>query len=75
MSSILDNLLLSIPTACVGLLMGKLDNEYDDMNSLFFQYTLSMVGYGDDEMKTTVLELTYNYGVTEYTKGDAYGQV
>lgn len=52
-----------------------------DMNScflfcsFFFQYTLSMVGYGDDEMKTTVLELTYNYGVTEYTKGNAYGQV
>lgn len=34
-----------------------------------------MVGYGDDEMKTTVLELTYNYGVTEYTKGTGYAQV
>ena len=34
-----------------------------------------MMGYGDDEMNTTVLELTYNYGVTEYTKGDGYGQV
>lgn len=40
-----------------------------------WQYTLAMVGYGDDEMNTTVLELTYNYGVTEYTKGDGYGQV
>ena len=39
------------------------------------QYTLAMVGYGDDEMKTTVLELTYNYGVTEYTKGTGYAQV
>lgn len=39
------------------------------------QYTLAMVGYGDDEMKTTVLELTYNYGVTEYTKGNGYAQV
>lgn len=39
------------------------------------QYTLAMMGYGDDELKTTVLELTYNYGVTEYTKGDGYGQV
>ena len=48
---------------CISLFMGKLDNEYDDMN-FFFQYTLSMVGYGDDELKTTVLELTYNYGVT-----------
>lgn len=34
-----------------------------------------MVGYGDDEYTTTVLELTYNYGVTEYTKGTGYGQV
>ena len=34
-----------------------------------------MMGYGDDETKTTVLELTYNYGVTEYTKGNGYGQV
>jgi hypothetical protein len=39
------------------------------------QYTLAMVGYGDDELKTTVLELTYNYGVTEYTKGTGYAQV
>lgn len=40
----------------------------------FLQYTLAMVGYGDDEMKTTVLELTYNYGVTEYTKGTGYAR-
>ena len=33
-----------------------------------------MLGY-DEEEKTTVLELTYNYGVTEYTKGNAYAQV
>lgn len=33
-----------------------------------------MMGY-DEEDKTTVLELTYNYGVTEYTKGTAYAQV
>lgn len=39
------------------------------------KYTLAMVGYGDDEMKTTVLELTYNYGVTEYTKGTGYAQI
>ena len=41
----------------------------------WIQYTLAMVGYGDDEYTTTVLELTYNYGVTEYTKGTGYGQV
>lgn len=33
-----------------------------------------MMGY-DDEYKSTVVELTYNYGVTEYTKGNAYAQV
>lgn len=33
-----------------------------------------MMGYEEEE-KTTVLELTYNYGVTEYTKGNAYAQV
>lgn len=39
-----------------------------------YKYTLAMMGYGPED-KSTVLELTYNYGVTEYTKGDAYGQV
>ena len=28
-----------------------------------------------DEYETTVLELIYNYGVTGYTKGNAYAQV
>jgi hypothetical protein len=32
------------------------------------------MGYGPEE-KSTVLELTYNYGVTKYDKGDAYAQV
>ena len=39
------------------------------------QYTIAMMGYSDDEMKTTILELTYNYGVIDYTKGDGYAQV
>lgn len=38
------------------------------------QYTLAFLGY-DDEDKGTVLELTYNYGVTEYDRGNAYAQV
>ncbi|KAH7837434.1 hypothetical protein Vadar_013818 [Vaccinium darrowii] len=38
-------------------------------------YTIAMVGYGDDQYTTTVLELKYSYGVTEYTKGNAYSQV
>ncbi|GAB2298881.1 Lactoylglutathione lyase [Dionaea muscipula] len=39
-----------------------------------YKYTLAMMGYGP-ELENTVLELTYNYGVTEYTKGNAYAQV
>eukprot|EP00252_Welwitschia_mirabilis_P007005 TRINITY_DN17_c0_g1_i2.p1 TRINITY_DN17_c0_g1~~TRINITY_DN17_c0_g1_i2.p1 ORF type:complete len:287 (+),score=43.58 TRINITY_DN17_c0_g1_i2:94-954(+) len=39
-----------------------------------YKYTIAMLGYAE-ENETTVLELTYNYGVTEYTKGNAYAQV
>lgn len=38
------------------------------------QYTLAFVGY-DDEASGTVLELTYNYGVSEYVMGDAFGHL
>ncbi|GLT83298.1 hypothetical protein SLE2022_015930 [Rubroshorea leprosula] len=38
------------------------------------KYSIAMLGYAEEE-KTTVLELTYNYGVTEYTKGNAYDRV
>lgn len=33
-----------------------------------------MLGYGPED-KSAVLELTYNYEVTEYDKGNAYAQV
>lgn len=33
-----------------------------------------MMGYGPEE-ENTVVELTYNYGVESYDKGNAYGQV
>lgn len=39
-----------------------------------YKYTIAMLGYAE-EHKTTVLELTYNYGVTEYSKGNAYAQI
>ncbi|THU48477.1 hypothetical protein C4D60_Mb09t26660 [Musa balbisiana] len=39
-----------------------------------YKYTIAMMGYAE-ENESTVLELTYNYGVTEYTKGNAYAQV
>ncbi|CAH2065876.1 unnamed protein product [Thlaspi arvense] len=39
-----------------------------------YKYTIAMMGYGPEE-KSAVLELTYNYGVTEYDKGNAYAQI
>ena len=42
--------------------------------AVLLQYTIAKLGYAE-EHETTVLELTYNYGVTEYTKGNAYAQV
>ncbi|CAL0330921.1 unnamed protein product [Lupinus luteus] len=39
-----------------------------------YKYTIAMLGYGPED-KSVVLELTYNYGVTEYDKGNAYAQI
>ncbi|XP_058114405.1 probable lactoylglutathione lyase, chloroplastic isoform X2 [Magnolia sinica] len=39
-----------------------------------YKYTIAMMGYGPED-KNVVLELTYNYGVKEYDKGNAYAQV
>ncbi|PNX75670.1 lactoylglutathione lyase-like protein, partial [Trifolium pratense] len=36
--------------------------------------TVAIMGYGPEE-KSTVLELTSDYGVTTYDKGDAYAQI
>ncbi|HEY9861815.1 MAG TPA: lactoylglutathione lyase [Candidatus Obscuribacterales bacterium] len=38
------------------------------------QFTLAFVGYGD-EIDHTVIELTHNWGVEQYTLGDAYGHI
>ena len=38
------------------------------------KYKLAFVGYGD-ESEQAVLELTYNYGVSTYDIGTAYGHV
>jgi len=38
------------------------------------KYSLAFVGY-DDEEKTSVLELTYNYGIDKYDLGTAFGHV
>jgi lactoylglutathione lyase len=37
-------------------------------------YTLTFLGFGD-ESSTCVLELTYNYGISEYNMGNAYGHI
>jgi lactoylglutathione lyase len=38
------------------------------------KYALAFVGY-DDEERSAVLELTYNYGVERYELGTAFGHV
>lgn len=38
------------------------------------KYTIAMMGYGPED-QNTVLELTYNYGVKEYDKGNGYAQI
>lgn len=48
-------------------LLRKSDNEQ-------YKYTLAFIGYGE-ESETTVLELTYNWGVSEYDMGSAYGHI
>ena len=38
------------------------------------KYTLVFVGYGDED-SNAVIELTYNYGVTDYDQGSAFGHL
>ncbi|EFA83342.1 lactoylglutathione lyase [Heterostelium album PN500] len=39
-----------------------------------YKYTLAFIGY-EDESVGTVLELTYNWGVTSYDLGGAFGHI
>lgn len=39
-----------------------------------YKYTLAFVGYGDEQSEA-VIELTYNWGVSEYELGSAYGHI
>jgi lactoylglutathione lyase len=48
-------------------LLKKHDNEE-------YKYTLAFLGYGDIS-DSTVLELTHNWGVTEYEHGNAFGHL
>ncbi|MGZ6093311.1 MAG: lactoylglutathione lyase [Polyangiales bacterium] len=38
------------------------------------EFTLAFVGYGNED-DTAVIELTYNWGKSSYTLGDAFGHV
>ena len=38
------------------------------------KYKLVFIGY-EDERSSAVIELTYNYGITEYEMGSAYGHI
>jgi lactoylglutathione lyase len=38
------------------------------------RFTLSFLGYGDED-ETSVLELTYNYDVADYSLGDGFGHI
>jgi len=48
-------------------LLRKNDNEE-------YKYTLAFLGYAD-ESDSTVIELTYNWGTSEYNLGNAYGHI
>ncbi|WP_026016771.1 lactoylglutathione lyase [Catenovulum agarivorans] len=39
-----------------------------------YKYTLAFLGYAD-ESEQAVIELTYNWGVSEYDLGTAYGHI
>ncbi|CAL2234361.1 unnamed protein product [Prunus armeniaca] len=39
-----------------------------------YKYTYALMGYGPED-KNPVLELTYNYGITDYDKGNGYAQI
>ncbi|GAV84615.1 Glyoxalase domain-containing protein [Cephalotus follicularis] len=74
------------PLCQVMLRVGDLDRSIDFYKKAFgmellrkrddpdYKYTVAMMGYGPED-KNTVLELTYNYGVTQYDRGNGYAQI
>ncbi|BBN68939.1 glyoxalase I homolog, partial [Prunus dulcis] len=64
------------PLCQVMLRVGDLERSikfYEKALGLKLLRTIERPEYKEDQ--TTILELTYNYGVTEYTKGNAYAQI
>ncbi|KAG8635890.1 hypothetical protein MANES_16G072700v8 [Manihot esculenta] len=74
------------PLCQVMLRVGDLDHAVNFYNKAFgmqllqrrdfpeSKYAVAIMGYGPED-KNAVLELTYNYGVTEYDKGNGYAQI
>lgn len=56
------------------LLIGLLVKYYVLLEDVYLQCTTAIMGYGPED-NNAVIELTYNYGVSEYDKGNGYGQV
>lgn len=64
------DLAASLSFYCDGLGM-KLLRKKDYPNG---EFTLAFVGYGEEEHEA-VIELTYNWGRTDYELGDAFGHL
>ncbi len=65
-----NNLEESLKFYCDALGM-KLMRKHDYPNG---EFTLAFVGYGD-ERDSTVIELTHNWGRSQYEMGDAFGHL
>ncbi len=55
-------------TLIIGMKVLRMFNQPDD------NYTLAFLGFAE-ESETCVLELTYNFGVSEYDKGNGFGHI
>ncbi|OMO61916.1 hypothetical protein CCACVL1_23156 [Corchorus capsularis] len=83
---ILERRLTSEPLCQVMLRVGDLDRSINFYKKAFgmdllrkkdnpdYKYATAIMGYGPED-ENAVLELTYNYGVTDYDKGNGYAQV
>nr|GMC49247.1 probable lactoylglutathione lyase, chloroplastic isoform X2 [Ipomoea batatas] len=48
--------------------------DLDRAVNFYKKCTIAIMGYGPED-KNVVVELTYNYGVKEYDKGNGYAQI